>query len=368
MVSKHNDIKIDYIIPTYYDSAIVKVGLDALCRQTMKECLKVIVVNDCSPHTDCNYQDLIDEYKDKLDIIIVKTPYNCGPGMAMQYGVDTGTSKYYLIQDDDDCIASDDVIESYVRIIENNLDVDNIATIMGDSALCNKDYSILRRFEEKTIVHGRLFFRDFMEKYNIRYVDEVSWWMDDYYINILILLIMNEHENKYKDLYLDKLCYLYRPGLEGSVTKKMTNYEIIFRDIVLDVEVRKFMDKRYGIDKDISIYKCINKKLFDIMFELIRMQYKNDIIRKREWEILTEYREYLISIIGDTSECRYITDGNKFNNYRCYALKHSDTKEYSEFNIDLDILEDMYYTYLSSEKTMFNCSYSELTAMLKGKQ
>ncbi len=58
------DIKIDYIIPTYYDSSVVKVGLDKLCKQTMKDSLHITLVNDCSPNTDCNYQDIIDEYSD----------------------------------------------------------------------------------------------------------------------------------------------------------------------------------------------------------------------------------------------------------------------------------------------------------------
>lgn len=155
-----SDIKIDYIIPTYYDSSVVKVGLDALCKQTRKDALKVIIVNDCSPHTDCNYQDILDEYKDKLDITIVRTPYNSGPGMAMQFGVDAGTNDYYLIQDDDDCIASDDVIEAYIDAINEHINEDNIVSIMGDTAICDKEFNITKCYDNKPTVHGRLFFTE----------------------------------------------------------------------------------------------------------------------------------------------------------------------------------------------------------------
>lgn len=356
------DITIDYIIPTYYDSGVVKSSLDKLCRQTMKDSLKVIIVNDCSPNTDCNYQDIIDEYKDILDITVVKTPYNSGPGMAMQYGVDAGTSKYYLIQDDDDCIASDDVIEGYINIIKEHINEDNIISILGDMAICDKEYNTIRIVRD-SIVHGRLFYRDFMESHNIRYTDNVSWWLDDYYINSLILL---EGRNKYINIELDKLCYLYRVGLGGSVTNKMGKYEQLFRTITLDVEIRKFLDNKYGIDNDIRIYKNINKKLFDVMLKLILMHYNNSIIREREWNILSEYRDYLLNIISDTSTCDYNEDGKLFDNYRDYVLGYNTIEKTLEnINIDEETLNNMYYTYLDYSKTMFNCSYNEINDMIK---
>lgn len=362
-----DNIKIDYIIPTYYDSSVVKYGLDALCRQTRKDVLKVIIVNDCSPNTDCNYQDIYDEYKDKLDITIVKTPYNSGPGMAMQFGVDAGTSDYYLIQDDDDCIASDDVIEGYLNTILENIDKDNIVSIMGDTAMCHKDFSVKKIYDTKTHVHGRLFYRKFMQEHNIRYVDAVSWWMDDYLVELLISI---ESRDKYINIPLNKLCYLYRPGLEGSVTDQITTYEMLCRDIFLDVEIRKFMDNKYGISDDISIYKNINRKLFSIMFLILMKFGKNNKIREREWNILSDYRKYLLDIIGDTSDCGYVTDGKKFISYRFFSLGLPDEQEsvnlIDDMKLDLDMLEDMYYTYLSDEVTMFNCSFNELKTMFNG--
>lgn len=356
------DIIIDYIIPTYYDSSIVKNSLDKLCRQTMKDNLKVIIVNDCSPNTDCNYQDIIDEYRDTLDITVVKTPYNSGPGMAMQYGIDAGTSKYYLIQDDDDCIASDDVIESYIKVIKKHINENNIVSIMGDAALCDKDYNTIH-ITRDSIVHGRLFYRDFMEYHNIRYTDNVSWWVDDYYLNSLILL---EGRHNYKDIKLDKICYLYRVGLDGSVTNKIGKYEQLFRSIALDVEIRKFLDIKYGIDNDIRVYKNINKKLFDTMLMLILIQYNTNVIREREWNILSEYRKYLLNIIKNTNKCDYIEDGRLFDNYRDYVLGYNnDEKILEDINIDEETLSNMYYTYLDDSKTMFNCNYNEIDSMIK---
>lgn len=190
--------------------------------------------------------------------------------------------------------------------------------------------------------------------------------MDDYLIKFLIDI---EAKDKYINLGLDKICYLYRPGLPGSVTDQITHYEMLCRDIFIDVEVLKYMDRRHGIDKYISTYKNINRKLFSIMF-LLLMKYDKYNIRKREWDILLGYRQYLMNIIGDVSDCDYITDSSKFISYRNYILKVGDGQESNDLvkdlHIDINTVENMYQTYLSDEKTIFNCPYEELEAMLKG--
>lgn len=340
------DIKIDYIIPTYYNSSIVKDGLDKLCKQTMRECLNVIIVNDCSPNTDCNYQDIIDEYNDKLNITVVTTPYNSGPGMAMQYGVDAGKSDYYLIQDDDDCIASDDVIESYIKIIEAHREENNIATIMGNAALCDAQYNVLNIFRanNKPIVHGRLFYRNFMEKYNIRYNDNVSWWIDDYYINNCISFIMNIHG--YRNIDIDKTCYMYRAGIPGSVTYDMKQSQMLFRDVAVEIETQKFIEKfgcTYGSDE------AICNKLFEVMFYII-IHYKNGDAREREWNILQEYRKYILDRIDNINSLEYSKESSALD----------------MFNISNENIRDMFYLYLDdSEKNIFNSKFNELKQLLE---
>ena len=53
---------IDYIIPCYGTSEIIRPGLRALANQWHSEYIHVVLVNDCSPNTDCDYQDLVDEF------------------------------------------------------------------------------------------------------------------------------------------------------------------------------------------------------------------------------------------------------------------------------------------------------------------
>lgn len=46
---------ISIIIPLFYSSNKAKKALTMLSWQTCKNDIEVILVNDCSPHTDCEY-------------------------------------------------------------------------------------------------------------------------------------------------------------------------------------------------------------------------------------------------------------------------------------------------------------------------
>ena len=82
-----NEIKIAVIIPHYYNSQISKRAFDSLKYQTKKEHLVIYLINDCSPHTDCNYQDLIDEYSPYFSIQYFQTEINSGQGITRQLGL-----------------------------------------------------------------------------------------------------------------------------------------------------------------------------------------------------------------------------------------------------------------------------------------
>lgn len=359
-----HDIKIDYIIPCYYEENNLRRSLEALSKQTRKDALKVIVVNDCSPNTPCGYQDVVDEYRDRLDITLVKTDCNSGPGLTKQLGIDSGTSDYFMIQDDDDEIASDDVIEGFIKVIEEHKSDNNIASILGDTGLCDDNFNIYEVHRD-SFEHGRLFYRKFMQEHNIRYTYELSLLFDDAMINDKItLVIINDN---FQNIQLDKLCYLYRTGLKGSVSNSFTRYMHLYKYIALDMELLKFNDSVYGLNTDARVYKCISKKLFDIMLIMISLHSKYNILDNRVWNTLRKYRWYLLDKI-DVGSCNYMEDAKLFNNYRHYLFGLNDYIEYVDFiiDIDIDVKEQLYYTYLSGEKTIFNCDYNEINELLKG--
>jgi hypothetical protein len=55
-------IKIGVIIPYFYPSNTIRKAFTMLSWQTRKDVLTIYMVNDCSPHTDCEYSDIINEF------------------------------------------------------------------------------------------------------------------------------------------------------------------------------------------------------------------------------------------------------------------------------------------------------------------
>ena len=93
---------IDLIIPCYGKSELIEKGIASLAIQWHKEYIHVTLVNDCSPNTDCDYQDLVEKYGNFLDIRCIRTPINGGQGLARQFGIDNTCHDYFLFMDEDD--------------------------------------------------------------------------------------------------------------------------------------------------------------------------------------------------------------------------------------------------------------------------
>ena len=82
---------IDLIIPCYGSPEVIEKGIASIAVQWHKEFIHVTLVNDCSPNTDCDYQDLVDKYSNFIDIRCIRTPRNGGRGLARQFGIDNTT-------------------------------------------------------------------------------------------------------------------------------------------------------------------------------------------------------------------------------------------------------------------------------------
>ena len=79
---------IDIIIPCYGPSDLINRGVASIATQWKREFIHVTLVDDCSPNTDCHYQDLVDKYKDSIDIRSIVMPENSGQGLTRQFGID----------------------------------------------------------------------------------------------------------------------------------------------------------------------------------------------------------------------------------------------------------------------------------------
>lgn len=119
---------IDIIMPCYYTNAIIRPALEKIANQTAINEITLIMVNDCSPNTTCDYQDLIKEYKDRINIRYFKTPTNVGPGESRQLGLENATNEWVTFHDDDDELYDEHSIENYLNAIKEH---PNIFSVTG---------------------------------------------------------------------------------------------------------------------------------------------------------------------------------------------------------------------------------------------
>jgi glycosyltransferase involved in cell wall biosynthesis len=61
--------------------------------------IQVILSDDCSTES---YQDIVNQYIDKLFITQTKTDYNCCPGNTRQKGADQALGEWLIFMDHDD--------------------------------------------------------------------------------------------------------------------------------------------------------------------------------------------------------------------------------------------------------------------------
>lgn len=196
---------VDIIMPCYYASDILRPGFEKIAQQTIIKDITLIIINDCSPYTDCEYQDLIEEYKDRINIKYYKTEHNSGPGIVRQLGLQYATSDFIWFQDDDDEIYDETSIAQLLSLIGDN-SIEEIASIGGQTEQFF-DWKNEKTIHGPSAHHqGTLFNRKILINNNIHYEPELSFKEEDGTFASLFIL----KTTQYRHLKLLKPVYLKR--------------------------------------------------------------------------------------------------------------------------------------------------------------
>lgn len=237
---------IDYIIPCYGKSEIIRPGLRALANQWHSEFIHVVLVNDCSPNTD-DYQDLIDEFSPYLDIKCIRTNENSGQGLARQTGIDASSNDYFMLQDEDDLLANPLAVSMFIGAVENNiykkvdgndnayildenenLIVDQekspVAIVSGPLFEFDDNHTRIIESSNHIWVNSKLYSRKFIEKHNIRFNEKQSRHAEDYYFMTCFFYCL-DNDPEYTGILLDnnQLTYLWYPN-EDSQSRRDEHY------------------------------------------------------------------------------------------------------------------------------------------------
>ena len=246
---------IDLIIPCYGRSEIINRGLASIATQWKREYIHVTLVNDCSPNTDCNYQDLIDRYKDTIDIRVITMPKNSGQGLTRQFGIDNTKHDWFMFMDEDDMIGSGISIslfagnvEAYTyQLDENNVYIlDNkgnkkpkknqpkLAVVSGPLFSFDDSHTEIIKSDNHIWLNSKLYNRKFIEKHNIRFNEPQSRHAEDYFWGTCLFYCL-DHDPEYCGIMLDNdsLYYIWYPN-ERSQSRKDPYYGYMLSGYTMD--------------------------------------------------------------------------------------------------------------------------------------
>ena len=113
------DVKVSIIIPVYNVQKYLRQCLDSVTNQTLKE-IQIICINDGS--TDGS-TDILEEYAQKDDRILVVNQENSGCAVARKTGLKHSNGEYIEFVDSDDWLELDALEKTYNNAVSNDSDV-----------------------------------------------------------------------------------------------------------------------------------------------------------------------------------------------------------------------------------------------------
>lgn len=265
-------IKVSVIIPIFNVEKYLKKSLDSVVNQTLKE-IEIIAIDDGSTDNSLN---ILKEYQNTDDRIIIFEQENKGPGEARNLALNHVKGEYVFFLDSDDWIELNTLEKLYNNAIENNCDLvlfDSIEHLPNDELkprrffiLDNLKNQVFNFESEKKIVlnsyfvpWSKLYKTSFIKENNIRYPPFLLF--EDVSFHIANISLAQ------RVTYLPEIFYHYNKLNESSVqnTKIEMNRSKVIFDVINRVE--KFLLENnlfYSLESNFLEFKIKQPKiLFD---------------------------------------------------------------------------------------------------------
>ena len=155
--------QIDIIIPVYNSKNTLSRALSSIACQIKIPRCKIYIIDDGSSE---NYDDIINHFKNYLNIEYKKLDNNYGPGYAREYGMNISKSKYITFLDSDDIFSTALALNIMYSEIENSK-----ADIVRAIEYEEKEQCVYIRRIDNVSLHGKMYRRDFIKNNNIHFND-----------------------------------------------------------------------------------------------------------------------------------------------------------------------------------------------------
>lgn len=236
---------ISIVIPVYNVEKYIHKCLESVAKQTYRENLEVIIINDGSPD---NSLSIIEAFCEKYSFMECFTIENRGLGGARNFGIEKSHGEYICFLDSDDYLAEDFIEKMYQKavndksdiVICNNYDVFDANTV---------EYKAIHKYNptsfktEKTILFNR-----------------VSAW-GKLYRRVLFDGLEYTSRDWYEDLRLTPKLY-ERANIISYVDDALIYYVIREGSIMNNANIKRNLEILKAFDDLTSYFKQINKYEF----------------------------------------------------------------------------------------------------------
>ncbi len=269
---------IDIIIPAYNAHETIGTTIESIAKQKEKDLVKVYIIDDGSEQ---GYEYLLDEYKDKLDIVLLREE-NAGPGAARQLGIDNSNNEFLMFVDADDRLYDEYVVTT---LLNHSKDADLVQsytnTNTGDEMRLDPP--------QYCYLHGKLFRRSIIVDNNIKF-DTTKRVEGDIYEDSTYNMIYRLYCNNIVTVEDPTYVYEYNPKsitkTEYKDNKHMYNFIGAMEWFFKEVRKRKIKDK----DKEIAWDMYIT--VFFLYFNYNTDPTKYEFEFKRMKMLKEEYLKY----------------------------------------------------------------------------
>ena len=291
--------KVSIIIPVYNSEKTLKKCIESVINQTYKN-IEILIINDGSKDKSLN---IMNEYKNKDERIIVINQKNKGLSGARNTGINNATGDYITFIDSDDYIKPNlvkdtiKIFEEYeCDVVRNNYE---LSYENGKNELRNEMYEENRiiNIEEKkeeliqNILLGKVqsyswlltIKREILDKNNLKFDEDIFFMEDIVFIIRLIFCIKNIY-------FVREPNYFYYQSNENSLTKDTKKYVKNINNILV---MKKRLEKilKMNINEFENYIKIINTVYLNGIIGYLKISVRNSGNYKEILDELKKIRE-----------------------------------------------------------------------------
>ena len=236
---------INVIIPVFKAHNTIANTLHSIAMQRLVEFSTHLVV-------DGEEVGSYDYLKNFFDVNIHYLPANVGPGVARQYGIDNTDGEFISFIDADDTYLSSMALYYQHLPFEHD---SKYVVVSCDFLEEKRDHNIKLRENDMLWMHGKMYRRSFLDKYNIRFNETRA--NEDVGFNTQCQCHANENEQIYlshdatymwqwrdgSTVRTDNQSYAFNESIDGFVNNKIYAFEQVLKVRDIDDGIKFFIMK-----------------------------------------------------------------------------------------------------------------------------